>query len=90
LAKDAATKIILKTAKRLRDRDGFGFDESVKYAVNKRRFLISSKMDNCFFPGNLAAKKKKLVRKREKRKTRQRKKKKIMKAKRRLVSGRRR
>jgi hypothetical protein len=57
LAKDATTKTILQTAKRLRDRHGFGFDESVQYAVNKLRFLISSKMDKCFFPGNLAAKK---------------------------------
>jgi hypothetical protein len=57
LAKDATTKTILQTAKRLRDRHGFGFDESVQNAVNKRRFLISSKMDKCFLPGNLAAEK---------------------------------
>jgi hypothetical protein len=52
LAKDATNRTILQTAKRLRDRDDFGFDESVKYAVKKRRFLISSKMDKCFYDGN--------------------------------------
>jgi hypothetical protein len=54
LAKDATNRKILQTAKRLRDRDNFGFDESVKYAVKKRRFLISSEMDKCFLRGNLA------------------------------------
>jgi hypothetical protein len=39
----------LQTAKRLRDRDDFGFDESVQYAVKKRRFLMSNKMDECFY-----------------------------------------
>jgi hypothetical protein len=57
LAKDA-TKKIMQTAKRLRDRDGFGFDESVQYAVKKRRFLILSEMDKCFLPRNLAEKEK--------------------------------
>ena len=46
LKKDPVNKRIASTAKRLRDEEDYDEDESRKYAIKKRKFLIEKKMDN--------------------------------------------
>ena len=46
LKKDPVNKKIASTAKRLRDEKGYDEDESRKYAIKKRKFLIEKMMDN--------------------------------------------
>ena len=53
LSKDKTNRKVMETAKRLRDSDDFGFDESIKYAVRKRRFLLSTEMDKVFHQQSL-------------------------------------
>ena len=46
LKKDPVNKRIASTAKRLRDEEDYDEDESRKYAIKKRKFLIEKKMDD--------------------------------------------
>ena len=46
LKKDPVNKKIASTAKRLRDEEDYDEDESRKYAIKKRKFLIEKMMDN--------------------------------------------
>ena len=46
LKKDPVNKKIASTAKRLRDEEEYDEDESRKYAIKKRKFLIEKMMDN--------------------------------------------
>ena len=46
LKKDPVNKKIASTAKRLRDEEDYEEDESRKYAIKKRKFLIEKIMDN--------------------------------------------
>ena len=46
LKKDPVNKKIASTAKRLRDEGDYNEDESRKYAIKKRKFLIEKMMDN--------------------------------------------
>ena len=46
LKKDPAHKRITKTAKRLREEEDYDADESMHYAIKKRKFLIERKLDD--------------------------------------------
>ena len=46
LKKDPVNKKIVSTAKRLRYEEDYDEDESRKYAIKKRKFLIKKMMDN--------------------------------------------
>ena len=46
LKKDTDNKKIASTTKRLRDEEDYDEDESRKYAIKKRKFLIEKMMDN--------------------------------------------
>ena len=50
LKKDPVNKKIVSTAKRLRDEEDYDKDESRKYAIKKRKFLIKKMMDNYNLP----------------------------------------
>ena len=46
LKKDPVNKKIVSTVKRLRDEENYDENESRKYAIKKRKFLIEKKMDD--------------------------------------------
>ena len=46
LKKDPVNKRIASAAKRLRDEEDYDEDESRKYAIKKRKFLIEKEMDD--------------------------------------------
>ena len=43
-------KDVIETAKRLRDMEDYDYDEALQYAVKKRKFLISKKLDEYQHP----------------------------------------
>ena len=45
LRKDPIQKRVMETAKRLRDNEDYDYDESIKYAVKKRKYLIDKKLE---------------------------------------------
>ena len=47
LEKDPVDKRITGTAKRLREEQDYDDDESLQYAIKKRKFLIERKLDEC-------------------------------------------
>jgi len=50
LRKDSIQKRIMETSKRLREDEDYDYDESIKYAVKKRRFLIDKKLEEYELP----------------------------------------
>ena len=45
LKKDPVHQRITRTAKRLREEEDYDADESMQYAIKKRKFLIERKLD---------------------------------------------
>jgi hypothetical protein len=47
---DSTHQKVIATAKRLRDEDEYDSEESLRYAVRKRRYLLNKKLDNYAHP----------------------------------------
>ena len=50
LKKDPVHQRIMKTAKRLREEEDYDDEESMQYAIKKRKFLIERKLDEYYPP----------------------------------------
>ena len=50
LKKSRVHRDVIETAKRLRDMEDYDYDEALRYAVKKRKYLISKKLDEYQHP----------------------------------------